>query len=90
MGTVSIRELSRNASGVVDEVAKSGRPAIVTKHGAPVAAVVPIDEGELEDMVLARAPQYLADMAGADGELAAGTTRSAADVFAELDADDAA
>lgn len=88
MGTVSIRELSRNASGVVDEVAKSGRPAIVTKHGAPIAAVVPIDEGELEDMVLARAPEYLADMGAADADVAAGRTRSAADVFDELDAAD--
>lgn len=88
MGTVSIRELSRNASGVVDEVAKSGRPAIVTKHGAPVAAVVPIDEGELEDMVLARAPEYLADMGAAEADLTAGHTRSAADVFDELGATD--
>ena len=87
MGTVSIRELSRNASGVVDEVARSGRPAIVTKHGAPIAAVVPIDEGELEDMVLARASEYLADM-GAAKDVAAGRTRSAADVFDELDAAD--
>lgn len=86
MGIVSIRELSRNASGVVDEVARTGRPALVTKHGAPVAAVVPIDEGELEDMVLARAPEYLADMLAADEDLAAGRTRSAAAVFDELDA----
>ena len=75
MGIVSTRELSRNARGVVDEVAGTGQPALVTKHGAPVAAVVPIDEGELEDMVLARAPEYL------DGR-----TRSAAD---ELDGADA-
>ena len=88
MGTVSIRELSRNASGVIDEVARTGRPALVTRHGAPVAAVVPIDESELEDMVLARAPEYLADMAAADADLVAGRTRSAAEVFEELgDAD---
>lgn len=90
MGTVSIRELSRNASGVVDEVASSGRPSIVTRHGAPVAAVVPIDEGELEDLILARGAEYLADMHAADTALAAGQTRSAADVFAELDAADPA
>jgi len=87
MGTVSIRELSRNASSVVADVAKSGRPAIVTKHGAPVAALVPIDETELEDMVLARAPEYLADMAAAEEDLVAGRDRPAAEVFAELDAE---
>lgn len=89
MGTVSIRELSRNASGVVDDVARTGRPALITKHGVPVAAVVPIDEGELEDMVLARAPEYLADMGAADDDLATGRTSSAADVFDELDHADA-
>jgi prevent-host-death family protein len=86
MGTVSIRELSRNASSVVDEVARTGRPALITKHGAPIVAVVPIDEGEIEDLVLARAPEYLADMLSADEDLAAGRTRAAATVFDELDA----
>jgi len=89
MGIVSIRELSRNTSGVVDEVTRTGRPALVTKHGAPVVAVVPIDEGDLEDMVLARAPEYLTDMTAADDDLAAGRTRAAADVFEELDVPDA-
>jgi prevent-host-death family protein len=88
MGTVSIRELSRNTSSVVDDVARTGRPALVTKHGAPVAAVVPIDEGALEDAVLARAAEYLADMTAADEDLAAGRTRPAGDVFDELDAAD--
>ncbi len=84
MSTVSIRELSRNASGVVSDVASSGRPAVVTKHGTPVAALVPINAGDLEDFVLATAPQYLADMTAADEDLRAGRTRNAADVFAEL------
>ncbi len=87
MGTVSIRELSRNASGVVDEVSRTGRPALVTKHGAPVAAVVPIDAAELEDLVLSKSPEYLADLTAADDDLAAERTRPAADVFAELDED---
>lgn len=85
MSTVSIRELSRNASGVVAEVSASGRPAVVTKHGAPVAAVIPIDAGDLEDFVLAKAPRYLADMEAADADLRAGRTRNAAEVFAELE-----
>ena len=84
--TVSIRDLSRNASSVVDEVARTGRPAIVTKHGTPVAALVPVDEAELEDLVLAKAPEYLEDLVAADEDLAAGRTRSATDLFDELDA----
>ena len=85
--TVSIRDLSRNASSVVDEVARTGRPAIVTKHGAPVAALVPVDEAELEDLVLAKAPEYLEDLATADEDLTAGRTSSDADLFEELDAE---
>lgn len=88
MGTVSIRELSRNTSGVVDDVARTGRPALVTRHGRAVVALVPIDESDLEDLVLARAPEYLAAMTQADEDLAAGRTRPAADVFDELDKTD--
>jgi prevent-host-death family protein len=84
MTTVSIRELSRNASSVVKDVAASGRPAVITKHGVPVAAVVPFDADDLEDLVLATAREYLADMAAADEDLRDGRTRGADDVFAEL------
>ena len=55
MPTVSIRDLANKASAVVDEVAKSGKPAVVTKRGKPIAAVVPIDPDALDDWVLANA-----------------------------------
>jgi hypothetical protein len=66
-----------------------GGPRWSPKHVVPVVAVVPIDEGDLEDMVLARAPEYLADMTAADEDLVGGRTRPAADVFEELDSADA-
>ncbi|MGH9078124.1 MAG: type II toxin-antitoxin system Phd/YefM family antitoxin [Acidimicrobiales bacterium] len=72
MPTVGIRELANNTSAVVDEVARSGRPALVTRHGRPVAAVVPVDEEELLDYVLANAPEYVRSMAEADAALARG------------------
>lgn len=87
MGTVSIRELANNVSAVIDEVAASGRPAVVTKHGKPVAALVPIDQDALEDWVLANAPEYVANMAQADKEIASGERGTPLDdVLAELDA----
>lgn len=85
LGTVSIRDLSRNASSVVDGVVTSGRPALVTKHGKPVAALIPFEESDLEDLVLAKAPEFGRDLAIANSELRAGKTRPAADVFADLD-----
>jgi prevent-host-death family protein len=51
MSFVSIRELSRNPSVVVDEVERTGRPAIVTRNGKPVVALVRIDPAALEDWV---------------------------------------
>jgi prevent-host-death family protein len=51
MSVVSIRDLSRNPSAVVDEVERSGRPALVTRNGIPIAAIVRIDQDKLEDWV---------------------------------------
>lgn len=82
---VNIRELSRNTSSVVDEVTTTGRPALVTKNGQPVAAVVPVDASDWEDLVLSKTPEFLADLAAANEDLAAGRTRDADDVFAELE-----
>lgn len=82
--TVSIRDLANKASAVVDEVANSGKPAVVTKRGKPVAAVVPIDPDALDDWVLANAPEYVKAMRDADGDLAAGKTVSLADLRDDL------
>ena len=89
MSTISIRDLQRNTSGVVAEVASSKHAALVTRHGEPVAALVPIDAQDLEDYLLSKVPGFAEDMAAADQAHAAGQTRSAADVFAELDTHDA-
>lgn len=89
MNSVSIRELSRNASGVADEVTRIGRPALVTKHGAPVAAVVPLDAGDVEDLVLTRAPEYLEDLAAGEEDIAGGRTSPLHEALAELDAKEA-
>lgn len=85
MSTVSIRDLQRNTSGVIADVADSKHTALVTRHGEPVAALVPIDAQDLEDYLLSKVPSFAEDMAAADEALADGRTRSAADVFAELD-----
>ncbi len=63
---------------------------MVTSHGRPVVALVPINERELEDFILASAPEYVLDMRQADKDLRAGRTRPAAQVFAELEAQERA
>ena len=83
MPSITIRELSRNTAEVVDGVQKSGRPALVTRNGRLVAAVVPIDEDELEDWVLATLPEFVDSMREADEAFASGKTRPLEEVLAE-------
>jgi len=84
MSTVSTRDLSRNPSAVLNDVTRSGRPALVTRHGRVIAALVPVDQEALEDLVLATAPQFLEDMAAASAALKAGDTVGGAELWAEL------
>lgn len=82
--TVSIRELQRDTSGVVRRVTRTGRPALVTKRGEPVAAVIPVDPDLLEDFILANAPSFVRGMARADRELVEGRTRPLTEVLSEI------
>jgi prevent-host-death family protein len=84
MATISIRELARNVSGVIRDVEDSHRPALVTRNGAPVVAVVPLDPEELEDYVLANAPNFVSAMEAADRNLAEGRTLSIDEAFAGI------
>jgi prevent-host-death family protein len=85
MSTISIRDLGRNPSRVIDEVVRTGRPAIVTRHGRPVTAMVALDPDALEDFVLAHAPEFVRSRKAADADLRAGRVRRADEVFTELD-----
>lgn len=84
MTTVSIRDLGRRPSQVVDEVIRTGRPAIITRHGRPVTAMVAVDPDELEDFVLAHAPEFVRSTRSADSDLRAGRARPADEVFDEI------
>ena len=43
-------EFKAKCLALLDDVAATGRPLVVTKRGKPVARVVPIDEDELPDL----------------------------------------
>ncbi len=85
MPTFSIRDLARRSSRIVDDVVSSGRPAIITRRGKPVSAMIAINPDALEDFVLANAPGYPAAMRAADADVKQGRVRSAAEVFGELE-----
>jgi len=52
MATITLRELARNTASVIQGIQSSGRPALVTRNGKPVVALVPIDEAALEAWLL--------------------------------------
>ena len=71
MATVTLRELARNTASVLQEIEASRRPALVTRNGKPVAALVPIDQTALEDWLLEHASFYTREVAAADPGLGA-------------------
>ena len=86
-GAVSVSRLSGHASQMIREVAETGKATFVTRRGWPVAIIAPIDADGAEvpsDHVLANAPEYVTSMREADEDLAAGRTRSMADVIVDL------
>jgi prevent-host-death family protein len=59
MTSVGIRQLAANVSAFVADVNRTGQPTLVTRHGEPVAALVPI--ADLKDLLLARASRDAAE-----------------------------
>lgn len=76
MPIVNVRELARRTSKVISMVSSGRRPTLVTRGGKPIAALVPVRPDELEDWILANAPDFLTSMAQSDRELLAGRTTS--------------
>jgi PHD/YefM family antitoxin component YafN of YafNO toxin-antitoxin module len=74
MPVVGIRQLARNASAIIHDVSETRRPTVVTDRGKPVGVIYPFDEEDLEDYVLANAPEYVARREQADRDIAEGKT----------------
>jgi prevent-host-death family protein len=83
-----IREFARNVSRYVERVETTGRPLVLTRHGKPVAALVAIEAGNLEDFILAHAPDLGASLRDANRGLAAGESQPLEQTLAELEAED--
>lgn len=77
MPAVTLRELARKTTSVIRGVQSSGRPALVTRNGRPLVALIAIDEATLEDRLLERAPDVSRAVANADADLTAGRRRGA-------------
>jgi prevent-host-death family protein len=77
MATVTLRELARNMASVIQGVQASGRPALVTRNGKPVVALVPINEAALEDWLLTQSAEITQMAAAADPDLDAARSEGA-------------
>lgn len=58
MAVVGIRQLSRETCRVVKDFEESGEPVILTREGRPIGALMPLSETQLQDLVLATAPEF--------------------------------
>jgi len=83
MAVVGIRQLSRETSKVIQKFEETGEPVIVTREGRPIGALMPVGQTELQDLVLATAPESLELHQQAKVDLVEGRTRSLADAAAE-------
>lgn len=80
---MGIREFARHVSRHLEQVERTGRPLVLTRHGKPVAALIAIDAADLEDFMLAHAPNFVANLRDADRELAADETEPLEQALAE-------
>ena len=90
MPVVGIRQLARNASAIIRDVRETRMPTIVTDRGKPVGVIYPFDEEDLEDYVLANAPEYVARREQADRDIAEGKTIPLEELLKRLGVENAA
>ncbi len=57
MALIGSRALQRNTREVLDAVER-GETQVIMRHGRPVAALVPIDEQEAQQLVLTTSPEF--------------------------------
>lgn len=81
MALIGVRDLARRTREVIEQVERSGEIALVTKHGRPSVAIVPIDAERIEDLLLANAAEFVRGMRLADEEVASGRTTSLSEVL---------
>lgn len=51
MPIIGVRELARNVSRFLEQVERNGEAVIVTRHGRPVAALMPVDAAGADELL---------------------------------------
>ena len=59
MPKVGVRELKNRTSEILRAVREEGTEYVITYQGRPMAVLLPVDEEDLEDYVLAHHPHFV-------------------------------
>jgi prevent-host-death family protein len=49
----TMRDLNQQTARIMEEIAATGKPAYITKHGRYVAVITPLEPGRVESRILA-------------------------------------
>ncbi len=82
-----MRELSRETAQVFDRLQREQRPLLVSRQGAPVAALVPLSEDRLEQFLRQTAPGVAEAVDDAHDAVREGRTRPLSEIEARLRAE---
>lgn len=81
---VSMRELSRKTGGIVKQIKREKRPAVVMNRGSYAAIIQPLDADRIRQLVMESASDLVATRTGSERALAAGKTMTASELAEEL------
>ena len=71
MKTVNTVELKNHANQLLRRV-RGGQPVIVTRHGKPTAALIPLTEDGVEELAFEYSPAFRRMIAEAEADVRAG------------------
>lgn len=80
-----MRELNQDTAGTIENINKTGKPGVITRHGRFVAVIYPLAGVPLEARVIARALEDVEIKAQLIGDSTVGGIVTAQDAAEELD-----
>ncbi|MBN2169116.1 MAG: type II toxin-antitoxin system prevent-host-death family antitoxin [Actinobacteria bacterium] len=83
MFSAGVRELKNKTSEILGKVKKEGG-VIVTNNGKPIAGIIPLDEDDVEDFLIAHNPKIRAAMIRGAKDYEAGRVHRPEDLLKEL------
>jgi len=90
MAVISVRALLRNAAAVFEGIDRDQEPVLITRHGRPFAALVPVDPEHAEAIILSSVPEFVESRRRAESARAEGRTTSLEAALHDLDTEEGA